>query len=259
MSYAETRRIIDVDSHVIELDDFLINAARPDERAFDDGGVLGEPQSRQPLAGGAESGRTLGSPNEVDVPIALLDGHLARWSEDGRRAVGAAGIVARRTARAVARTQIVHAHKRKLVALSESLESIFESITQKLLSFPDLAAFTQQRRVVRIETGEKPKPDNDTRLQSTKWMVGVGDAEYFQDSGMDVVEEESQEVDPDGEAVDRLRTYLDTQASTVVTDDRLTQMLNLVVQKYSSHGSLDDFVNEPEAYVPNDDGGDMYT
>ena len=34
MSYAETRRIIDVDSHVIELDDFLINAARPDERAF---------------------------------------------------------------------------------------------------------------------------------------------------------------------------------------------------------------------------------
>ena len=43
MSYAETRRIIDVDSHVIELDDFLINAARPDERAFDDGGVPGEP------------------------------------------------------------------------------------------------------------------------------------------------------------------------------------------------------------------------
>ncbi|MBL96179.1 MAG: hypothetical protein CMF52_00015 [Legionellales bacterium] len=119
-----------------------------------------------------------------------------------------------------------------------------------------IAAFTQQRRFVRIETAEKPKPDNNTRLQSTKWIVGVGDAEYFQDSGMeDVVEEERQEVDP---AVDRLRIYLDSQASTIVTDDRLTQMLDLVVQKYSSHGSLDDFVNEPEAYVPNDDG-DMYT
>ena len=34
MSYAESRRIIDVDSHVIELDDFLLNAARTDERAF---------------------------------------------------------------------------------------------------------------------------------------------------------------------------------------------------------------------------------
>ena len=29
MSYAEHRTIIDVDSHVIELDDFLSNVARP--------------------------------------------------------------------------------------------------------------------------------------------------------------------------------------------------------------------------------------
>ena len=28
MTYAQNRRIIDVDSHVIELDDFLFNAAR---------------------------------------------------------------------------------------------------------------------------------------------------------------------------------------------------------------------------------------
>ncbi len=32
MSYAGSRRIIDVDSHVIELDDFLWNAATPSER-----------------------------------------------------------------------------------------------------------------------------------------------------------------------------------------------------------------------------------
>ena len=32
MSYAEHRRIIDVDSHLIELDDFLVRAARPGER-----------------------------------------------------------------------------------------------------------------------------------------------------------------------------------------------------------------------------------
>ena len=30
MTYAEHRRIIDVDSHLIELDDFLHNAARPE-------------------------------------------------------------------------------------------------------------------------------------------------------------------------------------------------------------------------------------
>ncbi|HIG69975.1 MAG: amidohydrolase family protein [Myxococcales bacterium] len=34
MSYAENRRIIDVDSHVIELDDFLSSAANPQERAL---------------------------------------------------------------------------------------------------------------------------------------------------------------------------------------------------------------------------------
>ena len=32
MTYAAHRRIIDVDSHVIELEDFLFEAARPDER-----------------------------------------------------------------------------------------------------------------------------------------------------------------------------------------------------------------------------------
>ena len=32
MSYAEHRRIIDVDSHVIELEDFLANAATPEDR-----------------------------------------------------------------------------------------------------------------------------------------------------------------------------------------------------------------------------------
>ena len=32
MSYAEHRKIIDVDSHVIELDDFLFNAASPEDR-----------------------------------------------------------------------------------------------------------------------------------------------------------------------------------------------------------------------------------
>ena len=34
MSYAEHRRIIDVDSHVIELDDFLSNAATPEDLAL---------------------------------------------------------------------------------------------------------------------------------------------------------------------------------------------------------------------------------
>ena len=34
MSYAGQRRIIDADSHVIELDDFLWNAAEPSERAL---------------------------------------------------------------------------------------------------------------------------------------------------------------------------------------------------------------------------------
>ena len=32
MSYAGTRRIIDADSHLIELDDFLINAAIPADK-----------------------------------------------------------------------------------------------------------------------------------------------------------------------------------------------------------------------------------
>ena len=34
MTYAAHRRIIDVDSHVIELDDFLFEAARPEERVL---------------------------------------------------------------------------------------------------------------------------------------------------------------------------------------------------------------------------------
>ena len=34
MSYAEHRKIIDADSHVIELDDFLISAAKEEDKSL---------------------------------------------------------------------------------------------------------------------------------------------------------------------------------------------------------------------------------
>ena len=87
MTYAETRRIIDVDSHVIELDDFLTNAADPQDRAlipamFD--------QSELPVPDGEiDRGRALLAKRQKDPEVmakfdaALLDTRRGGWTRLG--------------------------------------------------------------------------------------------------------------------------------------------------------------------------------
>jgi predicted TIM-barrel fold metal-dependent hydrolase len=87
MTYAETRRIIDVDSHVIELDDFLFNAAHPKERE-----ILPrmDEQNELPVAqAGLERGRELLAKRNNDPDVmarfeaGLLDARRSGWNRLG--------------------------------------------------------------------------------------------------------------------------------------------------------------------------------
>lgn len=64
MSYAENRRIIDVDSHVIELEDFLANAASPEDRALLP--AMAAQQELPVVAAGLERGKELFAKRQRD-------------------------------------------------------------------------------------------------------------------------------------------------------------------------------------------------
>ena len=119
------------------------------------------------------------------------------------------------------------------------------------------SAFSHQNRTVRIETGEKPRPENNSRTLSTKWLVGVGDSEYFQDNDGEsnhVYQCNNSDNQEESETLRTLKTFLNTQQQVQVDDDRtLSSLLDLVVEKYSNYKSLDDFINQPQPYE-----GSMY-
>ncbi|MDG2048591.1 MAG: amidohydrolase family protein [Myxococcota bacterium] len=87
MSYAESRRIIDVDSHLIELDDFLLNAASPEERthipSMSEQREL--PVSDQAMARARQHFARRREDPEVMVRFeaALLDNRRSGWSRLG--------------------------------------------------------------------------------------------------------------------------------------------------------------------------------
>jgi len=87
MTYAETRRIIDVDSHVIELDDFLYNAADPRERALLPG--MSEQTELPVVEAGLDRGRELFAKRQRDPEVmakfeaSLLDARKSGWNRLG--------------------------------------------------------------------------------------------------------------------------------------------------------------------------------
>lgn len=87
MTYAGPRRIIDVDSHVIELDDFLFNAAQPDERALLP--AMTEQTELPVVEAGLERGRELFAKRKGDPEVmakfeaSLLDARKSGWNRLG--------------------------------------------------------------------------------------------------------------------------------------------------------------------------------
>jgi hypothetical protein len=67
MTYAETRRIIDVDSHVIELEDFLVNAADPKDRGLIP--AMSEQSELPVVAAGLERGKELFAKRQSDPEV----------------------------------------------------------------------------------------------------------------------------------------------------------------------------------------------
>ena len=87
MTYAAHRRIIDVDSHVIELDDFLLEAARPAERALLP--KMSEQGELPFLQAGLDRGRELFEKRQSDPDVmakfeaSLMDARGNGWSRLG--------------------------------------------------------------------------------------------------------------------------------------------------------------------------------
>ena len=87
MTYAEHRRIIDVDSHVIELDDFLHNAARPEH--FNLVPSMHEQKGLPVVQAGLDRARELFAKRQQDpetmakFEAALMDNTKSGWSRLG--------------------------------------------------------------------------------------------------------------------------------------------------------------------------------
>ena len=87
MTYAETRRIIDVDSHVIELEDFLVNAADPKDRGLIP--AMSEQSELPVLAAGLERGKELFAKRQSDPEVmakfedSLMNARGNGWSRLG--------------------------------------------------------------------------------------------------------------------------------------------------------------------------------
>jgi predicted TIM-barrel fold metal-dependent hydrolase len=87
MTYAQSRRIIDVDSHVIELDDFLTNAALPHELALIP--AMSEQKELPVLEAGLERGRELLAKRQNDPEVmakfeaSLMDNRKSGWNRLG--------------------------------------------------------------------------------------------------------------------------------------------------------------------------------
>jgi predicted TIM-barrel fold metal-dependent hydrolase len=87
MTYAAHRRIIDVDSHVIELDDFLFEAARPEERALLP--KMSEQSELPFMQAGLDRGRELFEKRQNDPDVmarfeaSLMDARGNGWSRLG--------------------------------------------------------------------------------------------------------------------------------------------------------------------------------
>jgi predicted TIM-barrel fold metal-dependent hydrolase len=87
MSYAESRRIIDVDSHVIELDDFLHNAVEPRDRALIPN--MSEQQELPVVEAGIARGRELFAKRQSDPEVmarfeaSLMDNRKSGWNRLG--------------------------------------------------------------------------------------------------------------------------------------------------------------------------------
>ena len=87
MTYAEHRRIIDVDSHLIELDDFLHNAARPEH--LDLVPSMHDQKGLPVIKAGLDRGRELFSKRQNDPTIMakfeafLMDNTKSGWNRLG--------------------------------------------------------------------------------------------------------------------------------------------------------------------------------
>jgi len=87
MTYAAHRRIIDVDSHVIELDDFLFDAARPEERALIP--KISDQHELPFVQAGLERGRELFEKRQKDPAVMaafetrLMEARSNGWSRLG--------------------------------------------------------------------------------------------------------------------------------------------------------------------------------
>ena len=87
MTYAEHRRIIDVDSHLIELDDFLHNAARPEH--VDLVPSMHDQKGLPVVQAGLDRGRELfakrqGNPETMaKFEASLLDNTKSGWNRLG--------------------------------------------------------------------------------------------------------------------------------------------------------------------------------
>ena len=87
MTYAEHRRIIDVDSHLIELDDFLINAVRDEHR--DKIQPMNQQKELPVIAAALDRGRELFAKRQSDPEVmakfeaSLMDNSKSGWNRLG--------------------------------------------------------------------------------------------------------------------------------------------------------------------------------
>lgn len=88
MSYAEHRRIIDVDSHVIELEDFLANAATPEDRLLLP--AMSEQKDLAMSAEGLNRGKELFAKRQADAQVmAKFEAGLMQARGNGWSRLGA--------------------------------------------------------------------------------------------------------------------------------------------------------------------------
>ena len=84
MSYAQHRKIIDADSHVIELDDFLIAAAKEEDKSLIP--AMSSQKELQVIQEGLDRGRELFAKRQEDPSVmakfedSILDNRKSGWN-----------------------------------------------------------------------------------------------------------------------------------------------------------------------------------
>lgn len=113
----------------------------------------------------------------------------------------------------------------------------------------------QHKQVVQVHEN-RPIPGSETRTSTTKWLVGVGDSR-IENTGWNT------QINTNAQPQHNHRQQFQQALATLpsggeVSEEHVREMLDMVVQKYSTFASADDFFNQQPYQSANNNDDNYY-